>query len=288
MRRQFNTREDERPIPSSNGEYNNSVPPYNQQYPNGYNQQGYYQPPNEYRNSYEGYQQPPQKPKKPFYKKWWFWLLIALGIFILFIAIGVAGSYSDNSDDNVNTEKASGHVTTSKERGNQAKKASSINNEKSDDNSIVVIAKKNYRPNFTDKSWNAANVTINSVNIFKVKPYVYDSVSKKKAEGMIVLNVTVKANRDLDSSYPDQGTVITDNGQQQDASLDAISGYTTNWGGEVANGASKTGDVIVPFEKMNDPSSIHSIRFKFHSSYKTDNAEDDNANHEYDITIKLA
>lgn len=95
MRRQFNTREDERSIPSNNGGYNNGYPPYNQQYPSDYSQQGYYQQPNVYQNSYEGYQQPPQKPKKPFYKKWWFWLLIVLGIIIfLIVCLEVANSPS--------------------------------------------------------------------------------------------------------------------------------------------------------------------------------------------------
>jgi len=35
--------------------------------------------------------------------------------------------------------------------------------------------------------------------------------------------------------------------------LDAISGYTMNWSGEVSNSASNTEDVIVPFEKIDGP-----------------------------------
>ena len=40
---------------------------------------------------------PPQqgKPKKPVYKKWWFWVLIVLAVFIFFSALGSSGDSSD-------------------------------------------------------------------------------------------------------------------------------------------------------------------------------------------------
>ena len=42
------------------------------------------------------------KAGKPFYKKWWFWVIIA------FIFIGALGGKSSNKDNNDNIEKVEG------------------------------------------------------------------------------------------------------------------------------------------------------------------------------------
>lgn len=78
MRRQFNAGNNN----SANFNQNNGYPPQNNGYPpNYYNQQ-----PNQYyqqTNPNGGYQQPPIPPKKPVYKKWWFWLAIAVAFIVL-------------------------------------------------------------------------------------------------------------------------------------------------------------------------------------------------------------
>lgn len=54
---------------------------------------------------------PPQqgKPKKPVYKKWWFWVLIVLAVFIFFSALG---SSSDSSDADSGKDTTSVSDTT--------------------------------------------------------------------------------------------------------------------------------------------------------------------------------
>ncbi|RHW51397.1 hypothetical protein DS831_04505 [Bombilactobacillus bombi] len=228
------------------------------------------------------------KGGKSFYKVWWFWIIaVALAIILFAAHSGSNTSGSSNSSD-TKTEKATGHTTTSEEKGNitsnQKAKGNSLEIE---DESTPVLSKKIYKLNFSDSNWNAATVKVNKVSVFKVKPFVYDSESKKKAEGIIILNISVKANRDISNTYPDQGTVITDDGQQQEAQLLSITGYTTNWGGDIAKDATKTGDVIIPVEKLNKTDQFKSLRYKFNSSYDTDDYDDENANHDYDITIQL-
>lgn len=116
------------------------------------------------------------------------------------------------------------------------------------------------------------------------------SESKSKAmnfgQGDMVGNGDMVANRDI-TSYPDQGTVITSDGQQIDAALNTVKGYKENFGGDIAKGVTKEGDIMAPVEKLNNVSDIKSLRLKFDGSYDTDNYEDDNSQHDYDITLNL-
>ena len=44
---------------------------------------------------------------------------------------------------------------------------------------------------------------------------------------------------------------------------------------------------MAPIKKINNVSDIQNIRLKFGSSYETDNMDDENSHHDYDITINL-
>lgn len=215
--------------------------------------------------------------KKPFYKKWWFWILIVLVVLILIGMLGNRGSSSESSSE-PKSEKATGHKTSSKEKG--------TDQSDSDTGNINVISKKVYKPHYTDTSWQPATININKVSIYKIKPFDFDHDSGKKSGGMIIINASVKANRDI-QSYPDQGTIITSTGEQQEAILYDMKGVTTDWGGDIGNGVTKKGDIMAPIKKINNVSDIQNIRLKFSSSYETDNMDDDNSHHDYDITINL-
>ncbi|GAB5056274.1 hypothetical protein COSHB9_06610 [Companilactobacillus alimentarius] len=223
------------------------------------------------------------KNNKPFYKIWWFWLIVVVLVVVIF---GMFGGNSDSSDKS-SSNKASGHSTTEVEKGN--KKSSSKSNNKVlniDYTDRTVLDQKNYNLSFTDTSWQPETIKVTKVQVFKMKPFVYDDSSKAKAQGFIIIHMAITANRDI-TSYPDQGTVITSDGQQIDAALNTVKGYKENFGGDIAKGVTKEGDIMAPVEKLNNVSDIKSLRLKFDGSYDTDNYEDENAQHDYDITLNL-
>lgn len=217
---------------------------------------------------------------KPFYKIWWFWLIVVVLVVVIFGMFG-----NSNSSDDSSSNKASGHTTTATEKGNET----SQNNEKTlniDYTDRTILKQKNYNLSFTDTSWEPETVKVNKVQVFKMKPFVYDDSSKAKAQGFVIIHMALTANRDI-TSYPDQGTVVTNDGQQIDASLMTVKGYKENFGGEIAKGATKEGDIMVPVEKLENVNDIKTLRLKFDGSYDTDDYEDENAQHDYDITLNL-
>lgn len=217
---------------------------------------------------------------KPWYKRWWVWGLAVIIIIILLSALS-------GGKDNTNNSTGSGHTTTSAEKGSSKNSDGNSNYLTVDYNKVPITSEKNYNLSVTDTTWNSATVSISSARVIKVRPFEYDSTSGKKAQGLVILHVSVKPTRDLNSAFPDQGTIITNDGQQVDAIMSSIKGLTLNWGGNIANGADKSGDVVFPLDKLENVSDIKSLRYKFNASYETDNYEDENYQHNYDITLDL-
>lgn len=220
------------------------------------------------------------KNNKPFYKIWWFWLIVVVLVVIIFGMIGSGGSSSDDDTSN----KASGHTTTQTEKGTK----SSSNKDTLDINydNHKILDQKSYDVSFNDNSWQPANIKVSKVSIFKLNPYTSDDDSNTKSEGYIIIHMSVAANRDI-TTYPDQGTLVTNDGQQVDAVLDTVKGYKENWAGEISKGVTKQGDILFPIEKLSKISDMKTLRLKFDAYYDTDNYEDENAQHDYDITLNL-
>lgn len=69
---------------------------------------------------------PPQqgKPKKPVYKKWWFWVLIVLAVFIFFSALGSSSGSSDadSGKDTTSVSDTTKGKTTTKAEPTTSKK----------------------------------------------------------------------------------------------------------------------------------------------------------------------
>ena len=152
------------------------------------------------------------------------------------------------------------NTTTSAEKGNSKNRTDNSNSLTIDYNKVPIISEKDLQ---TFRIWHYLELgfcSISSARVIKVKPFEYNSESGKKAEGLIILNVAVKPSRDLTATFPDQGTIITNDGQQQEAIMPSMKGVTTNWGGDIANGANKSGDVIFPLEKLNNISDIKSFK----------------------------
>ncbi|MFT9050037.1 hypothetical protein [Liquorilactobacillus nagelii] len=214
--------------------------------------------------------------KKPFYKKWWVWLVAVIAVFFVFVAVG--GNSNKTSESDKTVSKASGHKTTASEKGSSSQSASSKITVSYKD--YKVASQKTYDTNYSDTGWSPAAVTVKKVVIYKLaKPYKYESANDGTFQitGFVRMYYTIKANRDI-SIYPSQGTYVYSNGEQHEADVGE------GWDGDISSGATKTGTVEVP---VKDTSNISTIRSKFDANYDTSNYDDDNANHTYDFTINL-
>ncbi|WP_195555702.1 DUF4190 domain-containing protein [Weissella cibaria] len=181
-------------------------------------------------------------------------------------------------------------VRTSTSTASSSTKSSSSLSSETDKNTIEVNYtdydvkdSKTYTVNYTDNTWSAANVKINSVTVYKLaKAYTYDSANDGKfnVNGFVRLNVSVSPSRDV-QMFPTQGTLVLDNGEQHEADS------TESWDGDISSGATKTGDITIPVSDLAAANSINNLRFKFDSFYDTDDYDDDNSNHDYDMSFNL-
>lgn len=80
------------------------------------------------------------------------------------------------------------------------------------------------------------------------------------AEGAIAVHFVIDNGSKKDiSTFPNQGTLLTNTKEQIDASLS----LSEDIGGEIMSGAKKEGYVLYPIKKLNDPNDIKSIRVKW-------------------------
>ena len=60
-----------------------------------------------------------------------------------------------------------------------------------------------------------------------------------------------------------------------------------HFAGDLMKGTKTSGYAAYPLKELNDVNDIKSLRINFRASYETDNYDDDNSNHTYDITLNL-
>ena len=219
---------------------------------------------------------------KPWYKKWWVWVIIAVLVVLGFALLGG----SDDSDTKSSSSSATAHKTTKKETGTGTNSDSDTSSLKTIEVSYTdykVAAEKTFSVNYSNTSWNAANVKIDKVTVYKLsKPYKYESANDGKfnVNGFVRFHVSITANRDV-SIYPTQGTAVYSNGEQHEADS------SESWDGDISKGATKSGNVTVPVKDLSNTSSLKTLRFKFDGNYDTDDYDDDNSNKTFDITLNL-
>ncbi|WP_440097312.1 hypothetical protein [Bacillus paralicheniformis] len=103
-----------------------------------------------------------------------------------------------------------------------------------------------------------------SVNKDNVR-FIIDQVSIVKQElesgdqGMIGVHIIIdnKSNKDI-STYPTQGTLLTNTREQIKASV-----HSENFDGEIMSGAKTDGFVLFPVQKLSKPEDINSVRVKW-------------------------
>lgn len=222
------------------------------------------------------------KEHKPFYKKIWFWFLLVV---LLFITVGVLGGEEDGTPEN-NAKSASNTEVEDHEKKSDIKllvdnkKYKNIAENSKETDSVEFLADKTYKVDYSNSDWSEMKVGIDEVSIVKVKNY--EDYSDKTAEGFAVIHVNLDdIKRDI-TAYPQQGTILTNTGQQSEGSYEL-----RGWDGEIMKGASKGGYAAFPIEKLENIEDINNIRFSFEAHYETEDYDDDNSHHEYDITIDL-
>ncbi|MCH5462511.1 hypothetical protein HC026_05080 [Lactobacillus sp. LC28-10] len=220
----------------------------------------------------------------PWYKKWWIWVL---AVVVILLMIGFLGGSNNNSASKSDrAPKATAHNTTDNEKGSNEQAASDKATASSvtvDDEQYSISGKKVYSVDYSNSSWSPAKVTVDKVTVYKLtKPHKYESANDGtfKTNGYVRLHFIISPTRDIDV-YPTQGTAIYDNGEQHGA--DSME----SWDGEVAKGVTKSGNVTLPIQKLENANSLKSVRFKFDADYDTDDDEDENSDHTYDFTINL-
>ncbi|EEV61159.1 TPA: hypothetical protein QFV25_000211 [Enterococcus faecium] len=108
--------------------------------------------------------------------------------------------------------------------------------------------------------------------------------SDNQYNGFVAVHYNIDNTQQDVSIYPNQATIVTDYGEQVDDG--GVFNYDS-WDGDFMKGTKKDGWGIYPLSKLPVASSIKSLRLKIDSSYETDNYDDENSYHTYDINLNL-
>ncbi|WP_409022637.1 CD20-like domain-containing protein [Dellaglioa sp. P0083] len=152
-----------------------------------------------------------------------------------------------------------------------------------DYNDYSFSKSKDYSIDVSDNNWANTKVKVDKVTVYKLaKNYTYKSTNDGtfNIEGFVKLHFSIAPGRDI-AAYPTQGTAIFDNGEQHEADS------SETWDGDISKSAVKDGSVVIPVKSLKDVTSLTNIRFKFDANYDTDDYDDSNSTHHYDLNLKL-
>lgn len=173
--------------------------------------------------------------------------------------------------------------TTTTSSPASSEKETSHNNKyvRLDGEKIYYTSSKKYNLNQTDDSWSAATAKVNNVTVYKTEEgYTYGSKrGRKEIQGMLAINVTVKALKDIEVSMDSATVSIPNINEQHDIET------KEDWD-DLDKGISKTGTLYVPIYKLHKTNSIKSLRLKFGCQQQNSDDPDD-FDHDYDMTINL-
>ena len=173
--------------------------------------------------------------------------------------------------------------TTTTSSPASSEKETSHNNKyvRLDGEKIYYTSSKKYNLNQTDDSWSAATAKVNNVTVYKTEEgYTYGSKrGRKKVQGMLAINVTVKALKDIEVSMDSATVSIPNINEQHDIET------KEDWD-DLDKGISKTGTLYVPIYKLHKTNSIKSLRLKFGCQQQNSDDPDD-FDHDYDMTLNL-
>lgn len=217
-----------------------------------------------------------------------------IGVLVLsLISIGVLGACSSNSNDasSDSAKEVKSAENTSKEAVKEKKNSKLLVNDSdfgkvadnaSDGENIEIQSKQDYTTNFSDNSWSGVNLAIDKVSVVKTTDIV--DYSDDTYTGFVAVHFNVETPQQDVSIYPTQAKIVTDYGEQVDDG--GVFNFDT-WDGDLMKGTKEDGWGIYPLSKLTDANSIKTLRLTIDSSYDTDNYDDDNAYHTYDISLQL-
>lgn len=211
---------------------------------------------------------------KPWYQRWWFWLIvIILGLFVI-------GLFASGGDDNADSDTKQASTKQTKDADDTGKATGDTI--PVDNQTATVLKKQAFNPNWSDNTWAGTSVKIDKVSVIKIKPLTDHDEKDNVYNGVVKVHYIVSPTRDIDF-YATQGTLNTDDGQQVDANT-----FTSDdFDGEINKGATKSGNVVYTLKTLKDVKDVKNLRLKWDADYDTDDYEDDNADHTYDITVNL-
>lgn len=159
--------------------------------------------------------------------------------------------------------------------------ATSKNSITVDHKSYKYTAKKTYKMDQNYKDWSYADIHFSEVDIYQLaKEHKKVGIDEKKANCIVVIKMSVKANKDIEI-FPDQATLSTNNGLQGDAV------YTDDFSDDIDSGVTKDGNVIIPLDGVNNISDLKKLRLKFDAGAADDNDDSDDAFKTLDINFNL-
>ncbi|WP_395320698.1 hypothetical protein [Levilactobacillus parabrevis] len=128
----------------------------------------------------------------------------------------------------------------------------------SDTSTLHTLTEKYVYTANKDNTWNGANTQIDGVSITKTKSFTFtdNDNNSQTGNGIIMVNITTKANKDI-YFYPSTGKLITNDGQQLDAARSSDSF------GQIYSSAKKDGTILFYIPKLKNVNSIKNIRFVF-------------------------
>lgn len=193
-------------------------------------------------------------------------------ILLLVVYFAIAGSITNGLMTNETSNNTASDSNTS---------ANTNNYVRLDGHKIYYTKSKKYAiKEDADTSWSAANAKVNSVTVYKTeKGYTYGSKRGKKAvQGLLAINVTVKALKDIQILMDSATVSIPSINEQHDIET------KDDWD-DLDKGISKTGTVYIPIYKLSNINNIKSLRFKFDCQQQSTDADD--YDHTFDMTINL-
>ncbi|GEO73314.1 hypothetical protein FD30_GL000467 [Levilactobacillus namurensis DSM 19117] len=219
--------------------------------------------------------------------KWQNWLVLGtltiLGTFFLNTV-----AYNDTMSKYSSTATGTAHATNSESTADEhssSTESASEDNSKSiqlSDAKIDIADQKEYATDFSDSSWTNTNFVIDKVTVYKTEG-TYKDGDKSDFKGIVKVHMKIRAGRDL-TTYPAQGTLSTNDGQQVDADMHD----SDDFDGELNANANREGNIYFLIPKLNSVKDLSTIRLKWSAYYETDNIDDENDHKEYDTTLNLA
>src|SRR5690625_5031090 len=178
-----------------------------------------------------------EKVKKPFYKKWWIWLIAIIVVFAI-------ASGGDDESEAVDSEEATAVVESSE----------------SEDESENADAKEEETEEKTEfELGEKVELNDNIVEVVEVEKSTGDDFDKpKEGKEYVIVHVSIENNGDEDTSYnPYDFKMKNSNGQIEDPAFSIIDSDTALNSGELAPGGNVSGTMV--FEQEIDDDQLQLI-----------------------------